>query len=90
MSTVSKVQKVDMERRDNKSTAGASVSGSASALERHQLLMSIYSSAGQSDKAVLASNHQFVRDDNDDSQNHGKDEWGIRMARKYYAKLFKE
>jgi Folate-sensitive fragile site protein Fra10Ac1 len=79
-----------MERRDKNSASMASVSGSASALERHQQLMSIYSSAGQSDKAVLASNHQFVRDDTDDSKNHGKDEWGIRMARKYYAKLFKE
>lgn len=79
-----------MEREDRKRNAAAFVSGSASAIERHQQLMSIYSSAGQSDKAVLESNHQFVRDDADDSKNHGKDEWGIRMARKYYAKLFKE
>lgn len=67
-----------------------STSGSASALERHQQIMLIYSTAGQSDKDVLESNHQFVRDDTEDSNNHGRDDWGIRMARKYYAKLYKE
>lgn len=70
--------------------AGVSTSGSESAMERHRHLMSLYTSSGKTDKDVLASNHQFVRDDGDDSQNHGKDDWGIRMARKYYAKLFKE
>jgi Folate-sensitive fragile site protein Fra10Ac1 len=72
------------------SKVGASSSGSESAMERHRQLMALYTSSGQSDKDVLASNHQFVRDDADDSQNHGKDDWGIRMARKYYAKLYKE
>ena len=72
------------------SKVGASTSGSKSAMERHRQLMAMYTSAGQSDKDVLASNHQFVRDDGDDSESHGKDDWGIRMARKYYAKLYKE
>ena len=87
-----------MDSRENSSSssstssskAGVSTSGSESAMERHRQLMTLYTSSVRTDKDVLASNHQFVRDDGDDSQNYGKDDWGIRMARKYYAKLFKE
>ena len=68
----------------------ASVSGTAAAISRHQNLMAIYSASGKSDRAVLESNHQFIRDDTEDSLHNGNDDWGMRMARKYYAKLFKE
>lgn len=67
-----------------------SVSGTAAAITRHQNLMAIYSTSGKSDRAVLESNHQFIRDDTEDSLHNGSDNWGMRMARKYYAKLFKE
>ena len=72
------------------SRSRVSSSGSEAAMKRHKQLMSLYTAAGKTDKDMLASNHQFVRDDGEDSQNHGKDDWGVRMARKYYAKLFKE
>ena len=84
------ILKMDSRETSSSSRAGVTTSGSESAMERHRQMMSLYTSSGQTDKDVLESNHQFVRDDGDDSQNHGKDDWGIRMARKYYAKLFKE
>ena len=41
-----------------------------------------------SDRKTLEERHQFVRDDDDDEANAG--DWGVRMARKYWNKLFKE
>ena len=70
---------------------GAAISGAPSALGQHQHLMSIYSSSSSlSDNAVLEKYHQFLRNDEDDAQSNNKDDWGLRMARKYYSKLFKE
>ena len=77
---------------------------SSSLRERHNQLIHIYrehnnsSSNGnsssrnsllsESDRKTLEERHQFVRDDDDDEANAG--DWGIRMARKYWNKLFKE
>ena len=70
---------------------GAAISGTPSALGQHQHLMSIYSSSSSlSDTAVLERHHQFLRNDEDDAKSNNKDDWGLRMARKYYSKLFKE
>ena len=69
---------------------GAAISGTPSALGRHQHLMSIYSTSNLSDNAVLERHHQFLRNDEDDAQSNTKEDWGLRMARKYYSKLFKE
>jgi hypothetical protein len=41
-----------------------------------------------SDHAVLERNHQFVRDDAEDEANASN--WEVRMARRYYDKLYKE
>ena len=81
----------------------ASSSSSSSALrERHNQLIHSYrehttnSSSNNSkttvfsasDRKTLEEQHQFVRDDDDDEANAG--DWGVRMARKYWNKLFKE
>jgi hypothetical protein len=78
------------------------ISGTASALDRHHQLMKIYndgvatisSSTGStivlSDRLVLERHHQFVRDDDADLKNCRAEDWGLRMARKYYDRLFKE
>jgi len=42
----------------------------------------------ESDAATLSKFHQFVRDDKHDEEHRG--DWRIRMARKYYDKLYKE
>jgi protein FRA10AC1 len=42
----------------------------------------------ESDLNVLQANHQFIRDDDFDEEN--KDDWKIRMSRKYYDQLYKE
>eukprot|EP00597_Dinobryon_sp_UTEXLB2267_P016995 CAMPEP_0201114764 /NCGR_PEP_ID=MMETSP0812-20130820/78574_1 /ASSEMBLY_ACC=CAM_ASM_000668 /TAXON_ID=98059 /ORGANISM="Dinobryon sp., Strain UTEXLB2267" /LENGTH=150 /DNA_ID=CAMNT_0047378431 /DNA_START=1636 /DNA_END=2085 /DNA_ORIENTATION=- len=41
-----------------------------------------------SDLSELQSVHQFVRDEQYDERNKG--DWKIRMARRYYEKLYKE
>lgn len=41
------------------------------------------------DLEALRRNHQFVRDDNEDEKLLSKS-WEVRMARKYYNRLFKE
>lgn len=41
-----------------------------------------------SDRKTLEEQHEFVRDDDDDEANAG--DWGVRMARKYWNKMFKE
>lgn len=62
--------------------------------ERHSDLMKIYNSNKQeslieNDIATLRQYHQFIRDDEQDSKNINS-KWEIRMARKYYNKLYKE
>ena len=70
---------------------------------RHDELMGLYASSNrdydpqlqssdkltQSDLELLTKYHEFIRDDEKDS-NLGRQDWGIRMARRYYDKLFKE
>jgi protein FRA10AC1 len=52
-----------------------------------------YSSKGEKllpeDLAALKSHHQFIRDDDADRRDMTKS-WEVRMARKYYNKLYKE
>lgn len=56
---------------------------------------SIMSNIGNSEKilpedlAALKSHHKFIRDDDDDRRDMAKS-WEVRMARKYYNKLYKE
>lgn len=42
---------------------------------------------GKTDKDVLNEHHQFLRDENESIEEL---EWGDRVARLYYQKLFKE
>jgi protein FRA10AC1 len=42
-----------------------------------------------SDLQSLKEYHQFVRDDEFDA-NHGDEDWKVRLARRYYDKLYKE
>ena len=42
-----------------------------------------------SDANILREQHQFIRDDDEDRANFDGS-WELRMARKYYDKLFKE
>ena len=69
---------------------------SSSTLARHNHLVNVYKSykAGDSDlttfdKAILRQHHQFIRDDEEDGRQMTC-HWEVRMARKYYNKLFKE
>jgi hypothetical protein len=60
----------------------------------HNTLMSIYQTSGsahltENDLQVLQEYHEFVRDDSKDSKLLNE-KWQVRMARKYYNKLFKE
>eukprot|EP01036_Dinobryon_divergens_P038504 gene38504-50564_t len=41
------------------------------------------------DRAVQVAQHRFIRDDEIDKKCWGQD-WGLRMARRYYDKLYKE
>ena len=41
-----------------------------------------------SDRDILISHNQFIRNDQDDRNNIHK--WEVRVARNYYNKLFKE
>lgn len=63
--------------------------------ERHDQLIHMYrehytanNSLSESDQVELVTQHEFVRDDDADEKRAY--EWGVRMARKYYTKLFKE
>jgi hypothetical protein len=42
----------------------------------------------ESDLEVLKEYHQFIRDDEFDENN--KDDWKVRLARRYYDQLYKE
>ena len=62
---------------------------------QHKNIMDVYS-AGKStnefslsDRSGLIKNHRFIRDDQFDKNNWDKS-WQLRMARRYYDKLFKE
>jgi hypothetical protein len=66
--------------------------------QRHDQLMHLYrehthsgSNHGLSgsDQLMLEAQHQFVRDDHED-EKLASGQWGIRMARSYSSKLFKE
>ncbi|XP_057305862.1 protein FRA10AC1 homolog isoform X2 [Hydractinia symbiolongicarpus] len=73
---------------------------SLNAYERHKKLVHDYiayyggkmedfkrdSTKDKTDFDVIKENHQFIWDENDDSE----DSWGKRLAKKYYNKLFKE
>jgi protein FRA10AC1 len=41
------------------------------------------------EEAILKEHHQFLRDDDDDAVK-GETDWKVRMAVRYYQKLFKE
>lgn len=41
------------------------------------------------DREVLVAHHRFVRDDAEDEKTMASN-WGVRLARKYYNKLYKE
>ena len=41
-----------------------------------------------SDFAALQRNHQFIRDEDADVKNG--DNWEVRLAKRYYDKLYKE
>ena len=62
------------------------------ALRRHRAILSHLpppSSREQSESAILASHFQFVRDDDADEKDFNKD-YRVRIARRYYDRLFKE
>ena len=61
--------------------------------EEHQQLMRIFSKsrakiACPDDVKSIIKTHEFVRDDDKDEANANN--WEVRMARKYYDKLYKE
>ena len=41
------------------------------------------------DEDVLRQHHRFLRTAADDAQDSSAD-WGVRLAKRYYARLFKE
>lgn len=43
---------------------------------------------GTTEAEILAENHRFLRDENDDEELESN--WGARVAKKYYDRLFKE
>lgn len=65
-----------------------SVSDTTSVTDHHKFIKVYRSTIAESDSKALLANHQFVRDDNEDSKTFTS--WEIRMARKYYDQLFKE
>ncbi|KAJ3393021.1 hypothetical protein HDU84_002961 [Entophlyctis sp. JEL0112] len=46
--------------------------------------------AAVSELDILKKNHKFLRDDDEDSDNRDYASWEMRIAKKYYDKLFKE
>ena len=62
------------------------------ALRRHEAILRHLPpplSSEQSESSILASHFQFVRDDDADEKDFNHD-YRVRMARKYYDRLFKE
>jgi protein FRA10AC1 len=55
---------------------------------RKPSLLLVSATLDSEERAVLRRSHQFVRDDDEDERR--KADWEVRMARKYYDKLFKE
>ena len=64
----------------------------AGTLQKHKALLSLIlltdAAGALTDFQSLIKKHQFVRDDLYDEDNKG--DWELRLARRYYDRLFKE
>ena len=69
------------------SLAAAQNLGNMSRLERHYHLLR---QGFQSDADALASAHRFLWDGKLDDSGNSADTWEVRLAKKYYAKLYRE
>ena len=58
---------------------------------KHQNLMTLYqgNELTPNERSILIRNHRFIRDDEDDNKMW-KEKWEVRMAKRYYDKLYKE